>query len=189
MSPLALPKSMLALAAAAGLISCATPANVSVAQRVTLEGAKADFRDCGVSVVFSGTPRALYPNEAATYTRPLGRSGRWQVDGLAYQEFRLVQTALCLCRDTEFSNEDMARTESRMANNSNRTLMPMDSLSFARKVIGFDSPYARGSITEQARLLFPHKARSCFFVQGGKFLPTAPDALKDFFATLQPLAE
>ena len=62
---------------------------------------------------------------------------------------------------------------------------------FVRKTIGIDAPYGQASdvVGDQALLIFPVKARHCVFIQGGKYLPTAPDALKSFYATLEPIGK
>jgi hypothetical protein len=106
---------MVPIAAAAVLASCALPPNVSIGNRVMLDGTRAGFQNCAVSVAFSGEPRALHPNESARYTAGLGKStnSQWQVDGLVYEEFRASQTAICACRTAEFSTPTCGRPKSR----------------------------------------------------------------------------
>jgi len=178
-------------ASLAALASCAMPPNVSQANRVMLDGTRAGFQNCAVSVTFSGAPRELHPNEAARYTSGLGPKARWRVDGLVYEEFRVSQTAICACRDAEFSNADLRQTELALARNPNVKTLPVATPPFARKTIGIDAPYGQGAeiVGDQALLVFPVKARHCVFVQGGKYLPTAPDALKRFYATLESIGK
>ncbi|HUQ26056.1 MAG TPA: hypothetical protein VM140_10315 [Burkholderiales bacterium] len=173
------------------LASCALPPNVSVANRVMLDGARASFQSCSLSVQFSGTPRELHANEAARYTSGLGKSARWQVDGLVYEQFSLSQTAICACRDAEFSNADIRQAELALARNPNIKMLPVATPRYVRGSIGIDAPYGRGGdvIGDQALLLFPVNARRCVFIQGGQYLPTAPDALKGFYATLEPIGK
>lgn len=173
------------------LPACALPPNVSLANRVLLDGTRAGFQNCTVSVEFPGTPRALHANEAARYTSGLGPSAKWQVDGLVHEEFRASQTAICACRDAEFSNADLQQTELALARNPNVRMLPVATRPFARKTIGIDAPYGQAGdvVADQALLIFPVKARHCVFVQGGKYLPTAPDALKRFYATLEPIGK
>ena len=175
----------------AALASCALPPNVSLANRVMLDGTRAGFQNCAVSVAFSGEPRALHPNEAARYTSGLGPSAKWRVDGLVYQEFRVSQTAICACRNAEFSNADLRQTEMALARNPNVKMLPVATPPLARKTIGIDAPYGEESevVGDQALLIFPVRARHCVFIQGGKYLPTAPDALKGFYATLEPIGK
>jgi len=141
------------------LASCALPPNVSLANRVMLDGTRAGFQNCAVSVTFSGTPRALHPNEAARYTSGLGKSAnaRWQVDGLVYEEFRASQTAICACRDAEFSNADLRQTEVALARNPNIKMLPVATQAFVRKTIGIDAPYGQAAdvVGDQALLIFP----------------------------------
>jgi len=173
------------------LPACALPPNVSQANRVMLDGTRAGFQNCAVSVEFSGAPRALHANEAARYTSGLGPKAQWRVDGLVYEEFRLSQTSICACRDAEFSNADLRQTELALARSPNVKTLPVATPLFARKTIGIDAPYGEGAevVGDQALLVFPVKARHCVFVQGGKYLPTAPDALKGFYATLEPIGK
>jgi len=182
---------MVVLASLAALASCAMPSNVSLANRVMLDGTRAGFQNCAVSVEFSGAPRALHANEAARYTSGLGPSARWQVDGLVYEEFRASQTAICACRNAEFSNADLRQTEVALARNPNIKTLPVATQPFVRKTIGIDAPYGQASdvVGDQALLIFPVNARHCVFIQGGKYLPTAPDALKRFYATLEPIGK
>ena len=175
----------------AALASCALPSNVTIANRVMLDGARAAFQNCAMSVEFPGAPRALHPNEAARYTSGLGASARWQVDGLVHEEFRVSQTAICACRNAEFSNADLRQTELALARNPNVKMLPVATQPFVRKTIGIDAPYGEAAdvVGDQALLIFPVKARHCVFVQGGKYLPTAPDALKSFYATLEAIGK
>lgn len=156
-----------------------------------LDGARAGFQNCAVSVEFSGAPRALHPNEAARYTSGLGPTAKWRVDGLVYEEFSLSQTAICACRDAEFSNADIRQAQLALARNPNIKMLPVATPPYARNSIGLDAPYGQGGevVGDQALLLFPLNARRCVFVQGGQYLPTAPDALKKFFATLEPIGK
>ena len=176
------------LASLAALASCTLPPNVSIANRVMLDGTRAGFQNCAVSVQFSGAPRALHANEAARYTSGLGPPAKWQVDGLVYEEFRASQTAICACRNAEFSNADLRQTELALARNPNVKMLPVATPSFVRKAIGIDAPYGQAGefVGDQALLIFPLNPRHCVFIQGGKYLPTATDALKSFYATLEP---
>jgi hypothetical protein len=171
--------------------SCATPPNVSMPDRVMLEGSRASFQNCAVSVAFSGAPRELHPSEAARYTSGLGKTGKWQVDGLVYEAFRLSQTAVCACRDAEFSDADIRQTELALARNPNVKMLPVASASFVRRTIGIDAPYGRAGefVGDQALLIFPANSRRCVFIQGGKYLPTASDGLKAFYTTLEPIGK
>src|SRR5262245_31237721 len=93
--------------------------------RVMLEGNRAAFQSCGVSVEFSGAPRALHLNEAARYTAGLGKNAKWEVDGLVYQEFKVSQTAICACRDVEFASGDIREAELSLARNPNVKMLPV----------------------------------------------------------------
>ncbi len=176
----------------ATLACCALPPNVSIGEQVMLDGARAGFQACAVSVGFSGTPRALHPSEASRYTSGLGGAKmQWRVDGLVYQEFNLSQTAICACRNTEFSSADIRQIELALARNPNIKALPVASAPFVRSTIGIDSPYGGAGefVGDQALLIFPTNAQRCVFIQGGKYAPTAPDALKKFYATLEPIGK
>ena len=181
----------LVLAWLAALASCSLPPNVSVGHRVMLDGTRAGFQSCALSVEFSGAPRELHPNEAARYTSGLGPKAKWQVDGLVYEAFSASQTAICACRDGEFSNADIRQTELSLARNPNVKTLPVATAPFLRSAIGLDAPYGTGGdvVSDQARLLFPQNARRCVFIQGGRYLPSAPEALKKFYATLEPIGK
>ena len=178
-------------AALAALASCAMPPNVQPGNRVMLDGARAVFHSCAVSVEFSGAPRAMHPNEAARYTSGLGTTAeKWRVDGLVYEQFRLSQTAICACRSIEFTNAHIRATEAALARNPNVNTLPVAGRPFARRVIGVDAPYTAPDVAgDQALLVFPVNAPRCVFIQGGKYLPTAPDGLKTFFATLEAIGK
>jgi hypothetical protein len=173
-------------------MACALPSNVSIANRVTVDGTAARFEQCGLSLRFAGTPRALYSSEASHYMSALGRTeNRWQVDALVHQDLAISQTAICACRDAEFSDADIARSERANARNPNGRPLPVAQRPFARRVIGGEAPNGRAAeyVAEQALYLFPVAARSCIFIQGGKFGPAATDGLKAFFATVQPIGK
>jgi hypothetical protein len=70
-------------------------------------------------------------------------------------------------------------------------MLPVATQSFVRKTIGIDTPYGEAGdvVGDQALLIFPVKARHCVFIQGGKYLPTAPDALNSFYATLESIGK
>ena len=180
------------LVLALALASCATPPNVAVAGRVALDGATARFEQCGLSVRFAGAPRPLHANEAAHYTSALGRTKRnWQVDGLVYQSFAMAQTAICACRDGEFSDAEIDKSEQAIARSRDARPLPIAQRPFARRVLGVDAPYGRGSeyFADQALFVFPAVARSCTFILGGKFGAVAADGVKAFFATVEPIAK
>ena len=173
------------------LASCALPTNVTIADRVMLDGTRASFQNCGLSVEFAGAPRALHANEAARYTSGLGPEAKWQVDGLVHEAFNLSQTAICACRDAEFSNADLRQVATNLARNPNVKMLPVATHAFVRSTVGVDAPYGQAGefVGDQALLIFPVNARRCVFVQGGKYAPTAPDALKTFYATLEPIGK
>jgi hypothetical protein len=180
------------IAATAALASCALPPNVAISDRVMLDGARASFQSCALSVEFSGAPRQLHANEAARYTSGLGGAKmQWQVDGLVYEQFSVSQTALCACRNAEFSNADLRQVEVALARNPNIKMLPVASHSFVRTTIGIDAPYGQAGefVGDQALLIFPDNARRCVFIQGGKYAPTAPDGLKPFYATLERIGK
>ena len=174
------------------LASCATPSNVTIANRVAVDGTAARFAQCGLSVRFAGAPRPLHANEAAHYMSAFGRSkDTWQVDGLVHQSFERSQTVICACRAVEFSDADVKRVEAANARNPNAKPLAMQQRPFARRVIGGEAPYGMAAdyVADQAVLLFPVAARSCVFILGGKFGPAASDGVKALFATLQPIAK
>lgn len=174
------------------LASCALPTNVSIANRVAVDGQTARFEQCGLSVRFAGAPRPLHANESAYYTSALGRTKRdWRVDGLVYQSFGMAQTAICACRDGEFSDAEIGKSEQAIARNRDSRPLPIAQRSFARRVLGVDAPYGEGSeyLADQAVFVFPVAARSCSFILGGKFGPAAADGVKAFFATVAPIAK
>jgi hypothetical protein len=176
------------LASLAALASCALPPNVSVGNRVMLDGARAGFQSCAVSVEFGGAPRALHETEAARYTSGIGK--RLQIDGLTYEATSMVQTAVCACREAQFSNADIRQAEQAFARNPNVKMQPVAGRPFARSVIGLDTLYPEPEIAgDQALLVFPLNAPRCIFILGGKFEANAPEALRTFFATLEPIGK
>jgi len=174
------------LCAALGVASCQVPPNVSDAGRVNIGGAQADFQQCTVSVVFSGEPRALQPSEFAGITSSLGRLAEWnwQVVGLAYEDNRFAQLAVCLCSDREIDDEKLAAVEASLARSRNFKLTKTDALPFARRVIAAVSPY-RASQPE-LRMIFPRRAPQCIFVQGFAAHAAAQETAQGFYATLAP---
>ena len=176
------------LASLAALASCALPPNVSIANRVMLDGARASFQSCAVSVEFSGAPRALRDSEAARYASGIGKT--LQLDGLTYEGTSLVQTAVCACREAPFSNADIRQAEHAFARNPNVKMLPVAGRPFARRVMGLDTVYTEADIAgDQALIVFPVNAPRCIFIAGGKFEANAGDALKAFFATLEPIGK
>jgi hypothetical protein len=174
------------LASAAVLASCALPPNVSIANRIMLDGARASFQSCALSVEFAGAPRALHDHEAARYASGISRKA--QIDGLTYQGTNLVQTAVCACREAPFSNADIRQAEEGFARNPNVKMLPVAGRPFARRVMGLDSSYTEQDSTgDQALIVFPNNAPRCMFVLGGKFEATA--ALQTFYSTLEPIGK
>lgn len=179
---------MAPIAAAALLASCSLPPNVSIGNRVMLDGARASFQSCSVSVEFAGAPRALHDAEAARYASAIAR--RSQLDGLTYEGTNMVQTAVCACREAPFSNADIRQAEQAFARNPDVKMLPVAGRPFARGVIGLDTLHPEPEIAgDQALIVFPANAPRCIFIAGGKFEANAPDALKTFFATLEPIGK
>ena len=178
----------LLLVSTVALASCALPPNVTIAHRVMLDGARASFQSCAMSVEFSGAPRGLHDSEAARYAGAITR--RSQIDGLTYEDARMVQTAVCACRDAPFSNADIHQAEQAFARNPSVRMIPVAGRPFARSVMGLDTRYTEPDIAgDQALIVFPVNAPRCIFILGGKFEATAPEALKGFFATLEPIGK
>lgn len=177
---------ILGLCAALGVASCQLPPNVSDAGRPEVAGARAEFRQCAVSVAFSGEPRALHASEAAGITSSLGRLAEWawQIAGVAYEDNRFAQLAVCLCSDREIDDETLARIEASIARSANFRLTKTDPVPFARKTIAAESPY-RASQPE-LRMIFPRHAPRCMFVQGFAAHAASPQTAQAFFATLAP---
>jgi hypothetical protein len=176
------------IAAAMLLASCALPPNVSIGNRVMLDGARAWFQSCAVSVEFAGAPRALHDAEAARYAAGIGK--RLQLDGLTYEATNMVQTAVCACREAPFSSADIRQAEQAFARNPNVKMLPVAGRPFARGVIGLDTLHTEPDIAgDQALIVFPVNAPRCMFIAGGKFEANAPEALKTFFATLEPIGK
>jgi len=178
----------LLLAATAALASCALPPNVTLANRVMVDGPRAAFQNCALSVEFAGAPRALHDSEAARYAAGIGKKA--VIDGRTYEAAAMVQTAVCACREAPFSNADIRQAEQAFARNPNVKMLPVAGRPFARSVMGLDTRYTEPDIAgDQALIVFPVNAPRCIFIQGGKFEPTAPGALQAFFATLEPIGK
>jgi len=168
--------------------ACALPPNVSIGNRVMLDGTRAGFQSCALSVEFAGAPRALYDSEAARYASGIAK--RAQIDGLTYEGANVVQTAVCACREAPFSNADIRQAEQGFARNPNVRMIPVAGRPFARSVMGLDTVYTEQESTgDQALIVFPVNAPRCIFIAGGKFEATGADALKTFFATLEPIGK
>jgi hypothetical protein len=178
----------LIVAPALALASCALPSNVSIANRVMLDGARAGFQACALSVEFGGAPRALYDSEAARYASGIDRKA--QIDGLTWEGTNLVQTAVCACREAPFSNADIRQAEQSFARSPDVKMVPVAGRPFARRVMGLDTRYTeQDSSGDQALIVFPQNAPRCVFILGGKFEATGANALKAFFATLEPIGK
>ncbi|HEX7250196.1 MAG TPA: hypothetical protein VF262_07415, partial [Burkholderiales bacterium] len=146
------------------------------------------FQSCALSVEFSGAPRELHDTEAARYASGIGK--RLQLDGLTYEATNMVQTAVCACREAPFSKADIRQAEQAFARNPNVKMLPVAGRPFARSVIGLDTLHTEPDIAgDQALLVFPVNAQRCIFILGGKFEANAPDGLKPFFATLEPIGK
>ena len=77
-----------------------------------------------------------------------------------------------------------------LARNPNVGTLPVRLAPFVRKTSASMRPMARRVMSSAtALLIFPANARHCVFIQGGKYLPTAPDALKSFYSTLEPIGK
>jgi len=162
------------------------PPHVSMTNQARVNGSVSSFGRCAVSVHFSGSPRALNQYEAADFAAPLTKFAKWEIEGLAYEEYRLVEYAVCICRDYDFSISDISQTETSLRNNRNFKIRKATDVPFANKVIEFESASTPSDVGEHVRLLFPTKAPRCTFAQGVRFGANATDASKIFFATTEP---
>lgn len=144
--------------------ACATPKpNVTVADHVTIVGNDARFSACGLSARFSGPPKRLLAKEMSPVTSMLGGSANWAVDGLNHQQYRLEETAVCLCRDLEISEREMTSAEQAMRGSKQGRFLRTYETPYARKAIEYEATVSTG-IDSRVRAYFPSLAPRCMFM-------------------------
>lgn len=86
----------LGVLALASLASCAQLPSTGP---VIAHGPSVDLQSCRVSVQFSGTPSTLTSAEMQSFAKSLGDYAKWDVTAWRFTKFRLVELAVCMCRD------------------------------------------------------------------------------------------
>lgn len=99
------------------VVGCAPLPPVSQSVGVGLPAVR-DLAACGVSVRFSGQPEKL----PAEVTRALGdffgAYSKWDISGWRFTKFRLVEYAVCACRDFPISLDEIKRGNADITNTS-----------------------------------------------------------------------
>jgi hypothetical protein len=178
------------IAVTAGLLalaSCAQlPPHVSIPHKTDVANTSATFAQCAMSVRFTGPPRALSPQETAALGVQLTKFYKWEVDGLGYEQYRLMETAFCVCRDAAFSSSDIAQAESALRSNKDYKFLGAYDLAYSRRAFEFESSASSNGITDRMQFAFPTVAPRCMFVQAIRFDSSTSSAAGVFFGTAQP---
>ena len=133
-----------------------------------------DMPACGVSVRFSGTPEPIPMNILQALHKQYGAHAKWEFSGWRFNKNRLVELALCSCRDFPIRLDDI---EKGMQNVTNH----VEIQNIGRGMAG-DYPGSNGSNARERNValnLFPN----CMIAQS----VTAPEpsvAAATFFSTL-----
>lgn len=156
------------------------PSHISIGNKVSTDDANARFEQCSMSVRFSGSPRPFSPHEMSEFEDLMTEFAKWEVDGLWYERYRLAQGAICICRDHEITETEIAQREAA----ATRT---KKDYKFIR---GYNPPRSRRAFEVQASLsdgikdhvqiLFPIAAPRCVFVQFSRYDESTSSAATAF---------
>jgi Short C-terminal domain len=178
------------------LTSCAQlPKNISAANKTTVTGSIAKFEQCAMSVRFTGPSRAFTPTQLVEFTaqfaKEVGKFAKWEVDVLVYDEYRLGEWAFCMCRDYEFSGNEISNFEKFSRSNRKYKFTRAFDPPHSRRAIEVEGPDGEFGVGIKSRLLFmfPTKAPNCMFMQLVAFDTSTSSTAAAFIDTAQVAVE
>lgn len=168
------------------LVSCVKQQDALTAnEQSSFQGGRAIFNQCQVSVGFSGPARKITDNELSELDMMKNDFFKWEATGLAYSQYRLVEAGLCLCRDSEFTdNEVLMGIGKVMGMPKHVNILSLD-VDFSRKSLQVDQTNLVGGkiITERVRFHYPTASKACMFMQSTKFDHTTESKAVAFLDT------
>jgi Short C-terminal domain len=155
-------RAMIAAALLAGLGGCVLPSTKQGVSNAPM-GGDISVSKCDIKVGFSGAPRALDSAELATATAYLPKFSKWSIEGWVLDQYRLLETVTCLCRDYPFAPNEV-REIVNAARNTALTKNALVSETSAGIVIDYEGPDSSPSAREHYRHIYPATRPSCFAV-------------------------
>lgn len=177
------------LAMASGLLaltSCAQlPSHISVGKKTTVAGTAATFEQCNISVRFTGSPRPLSSLELSAFSGIMTKFSNWEVDTLGYEQYRLAEFAVCICRDYEFSAGEISQLESTMQMNKDVRFIRAYTPPYSKSAVEFESSEKSNGIIERVQMFLPNAAPKCMFLQSVKFEASKSSSSLGFLGTTE----
>ena len=173
---------------AAGVLTIATcahqvPSHVSVVENHSITGKTATFKQCNLSVVFTGFPRQLKKYELSKFSEMFTKFFEHKVEALCYEENHLFELAMCICQDRDFSESDIWPFGTKIKNNKDFKFIREYKPSHSKKAFEIELQKKWRGSTVRALFLFPKHSPNCFFMQIVIFDPSGPSSSPAFFNT------
>ena len=153
----------------------ALPPNVIISE-VTGEPIYATFQKCAVRQGFTGKPRPLRSDEMKQMESLFGQYAKWEIQALAFEQYRRSEMLLCTCRDYPFSETEIKT----MADAARSTKGSGDQKTFTLDGIGLGFDYfgetSLPEAVDKLRVINPQRAPSCLVIQAIRAPTTDIDA-------------
>ena len=122
-----------------------------------------DLPRCGLRVGFAGTPRQISADDSAIATAPLSKYFTWTTEGWYSQQYRMTESAVCVCRDTPHTPAELSALIERFRINprSKNFKVKEDSVG---TVADYDGVSTVNGAMAVFRNVFPTAFPSCFLV-------------------------
>ena len=150
----------------------------------TTVGAATLLPKCAASVVFSGPPRVLTPDEVLRATANLSGIAGWSAEGSFFDSPVLAEIAICICREPAFAETELVA----MADSIRREQHGGKGSSSAVEGLGqtydFGPIVSERGLTERSRMVSLQGASSCFASLTVRELPSS--APSSFLARITP---
>lgn len=167
------------------LTSCSQlPSHISVVNKVSLDNTSASFDQCAMSVRFSGRPHPLTSNEMSQFELwGMTKFAKWEVDGLSYERYRLTEYATCICRDHEFTDNEVYWAEER-ARTKKDSFIRAHNPPGSRKALEFEAAVSDG-IKLRMQQFFPIATPKCMFLHIATYDESTSSAATAFLGSYQ----
>ncbi len=143
---------------------------------------------CGVTAGFSGPPRRVSAIEMKSITDRLGNYAKWTSEGWGFDRYRLIEVALCMCRDypfTEGEKSDMMNSLGETSGINRKELSKELTHNLLGTIAEYEVNDRATSGKERLKILFPKNAESCFAIFGVK-APSSEISSTPFLAGIEP---
>jgi len=173
-------------------ISCATlPSNISIPNKIDVVGTNAKFEQCKMSVQFSGPPRRISIYELNKFTQSFSKFFKWELDGLIFEQYRLEEDAVCMCRDLEYSLGEIQEFEKNIQLDLDKNVRFIQSydLPHSKRVIEAEVTTIPDGFVDHVKFFFPIAAPKCTFILGVLSDPSTSSVSTNFFKTIQSTVE